>query len=84
VDLPYDLYKAVEHATDILHWQENLTRDEIPPEWMWGLDDELEVWFERVLEERDEKFGGGSDKKDTNVPLMDNEYAAEMRKRGRG
>lgn len=77
--MPFDLYKAVEHATNILHWQENLPESEMPPEWMWSVDHELEIWFERISEERDEKCGGG-DKRDE-VPLMDNELAAEMRRR---
>jgi hypothetical protein len=49
--------RAVNHAYLVLSWQENLPRDEIPPEWMWPLDDDLEAWFEEVQAKRDEKYG---------------------------
>ena len=80
-EMPFDLYKAVEHASAILHWQENLTRDEMPPEWMWSVDHELEIWFERVQEERDERYGR-DDRDRSDAPMMRNELAEEMRKRG--
>jgi hypothetical protein len=67
----------VEHASAIIHWQENLSNDEVPPEWMWSVESELEIWFERVQTEREERYGGGG-KRDE--PMMQNEYAAEMRK----
>jgi hypothetical protein len=75
-DLPFDLYRAVEHAATIIHWQENLSNEEVPPEWMWSVEHELEIWFERVQAEREERYGGGS----RNEPMVENEYAAEMRK----
>jgi hypothetical protein len=62
----------------ILSWQENLTSEETPPEWMWPVTHELEVWFERVEAERDERYG--SDDRDQ-VPLMENELARELKGR---
>src|SRR5262249_757835 len=59
-DVPADLVRAVNHAYTILAWQENLISDEIPPEWMWSLDDELEEWFEQVTEKRKARFSGTS------------------------
>lgn len=54
----------------------------MPPHWMWHLTHELELWFERVEAERAEKYGGGgsSDSREE-VPMMENELAAEMRGR---
>lgn len=50
----------------ILGWQENLVREEQPPRWMWAFDEELEVWFDRVDQQRNtdrnssaESGGGG-------------------------
>ena len=71
----------MEHAQTILAWQENLPRDEMPPEWMWSVDHELEIWFERVEAEREEKYGGTGDDR-TEVPMMTNELAAQRRKQG--
>lgn len=78
--------RAVNHAHVILGWQENLSNDETPPEWMWALDDELEKWFEEVEETRKEKYGTGgrSDdarSNDTVVPMMQNELTRNRRRR---
>lgn len=75
-DVPADLVRAIQHAFKILDWHENLIEEEIPPEWMWNLDHELEPWFERVDEDRKSKYGGGQD---TNKETMRNEYAAQFR-----
>jgi hypothetical protein len=70
----------VARAALILHWQENLTEKEMPPKWMWGLDEDLNRHFERLNEER-----GGSSRDDEDDepsgPMVKNEYA---RSRGRG
>lgn len=63
---------AIEQAHRILDWHENLTEDEIPPEWMWPLDHELVGWFEEVKRNREAKFGG---KPDESPAMMENEYA---------
>jgi hypothetical protein len=48
------------HVDRILNWQENLASEEMPPAWMWSLDDDLEDWFDRVKADRDEKYGRNS------------------------
>jgi hypothetical protein len=60
---------AINHAMTIIDWQENLTKEEMPPEWMWHLDEEVATFLERVFRERRERMGlppddeGGSDGK---------------------
>jgi hypothetical protein len=78
--------RAVNHAQVILNWQENLSKDEIPPEWMWALDDDLEKWFDEVEETRQQKYGRGDRSDDTHandtvVPLMQNELTRNRRRR---
>lgn len=36
-------------------WHENYPADEIPPEWMWPFNKELDDWFEEVELERERK-----------------------------
>jgi len=48
---------AVSHALTIITWQENLIADEMPPEWMWPLNDELDQWFADVKRSRDDDSG---------------------------
>jgi len=75
-NVPRDLLRAVSHAYKILSWYENLTDDEVPPEWMWPFDEELRVWFEDVKQERNAKYGGSSSHDGgEDVPLMSNELA---------
>lgn len=52
--------------------------EEMPPEWMWPLDDEIERWFNRVKADRDEKYGT-KDSSSSNGSGMQNEYAKGMR-----
>lgn len=61
-----------------------MPEDEIPAEWMWHLDHELDAWFDEVARKRKERLGGGGDDDDrTEVPMMQNELAAEKRQHGR-
>ena len=69
---------AITHAHSILGWQENMVSEEMPPKWMWHLDWELEVWFERVDKERKARFGGGGDDEDTG-DMMTNDLAKGRR-----
>jgi hypothetical protein len=66
---------AIAHANRVIDWQENLTSEEMPPQWMWPFEDDLEIWFEDVEQKRKERFGGGSSSGDTDVPLMKNELS---------
>lgn len=82
-NLPSDLSVALSQALLISSWHEHLGEKEMPPEWMWTLPWELEVWFERVDYERKQKYGGGDDGDDDHFRESDddlvNEYAAELR-----
>lgn len=69
---------ALTHAHRVLDWQENLMSEEMPPEWMWPLDDALESWFKEVERKRKDRFGGsGDDDDDDGTPMMHNEYAKD-------
>jgi hypothetical protein len=78
-DVPVDLTNAISHALKILSWHENLPSDEIPPEWMWSLDHEIEDWFIQVEYLREQKFNGGGEESYDPAVLDTNEYAARMR-----
>jgi len=67
---PYEFMVALDQAVTVHGWMENLQKDELPPVWMWTLDTEIKIWFEKVKRERDEKYGGSKDKKDS---AFDNE-----------
>lgn len=69
---------AIEFATTVLSWQENLSDGEMPPEWMWTLDHELSQWFENVEHDRKAKYGGSSDDEDAG-PMMSNDLAKGRR-----
>lgn len=82
-DLPVDFFGALEQATRILSWQENLTEDEVPPRWMWHLDWELDTWFLEVKKKRDERFGHKPEEDYENSPESgaaweDNEYSSRF------
>jgi hypothetical protein len=67
---------AIAHATTILGWYEHLSEEDMPPEWMWHLNDELEEHFEQVKERR--RTGQDTDA-DADSTMIRNDYA-----RGRG
>jgi hypothetical protein len=65
---------AIHHAVLIVGWQENLLEKEMPPKWMWTLDEELNQHFEELHRRR------GSDPDDDDEPepvgpMLVNEYA---------
>jgi hypothetical protein len=51
---------AIEQALTVLSWYENVTKDEVPPEYLWEDPTGLEQWWASVQEKRDSAFGGGS------------------------
>lgn len=69
----------ISRAALIVAWQDNLPSDEMPPRWMWTLDDDLNAHFERIKEERDKKYGTGSSDDDdddrSSGPMLKNELA---------
>jgi hypothetical protein len=61
----------------IVFWQENVLEKDMPPRWMWSLDEELSRHFERV---RDRDGSDVNDDDDRPAgPMLQNEYA-----KGRG
>lgn len=56
----------------IAFWQENLLEKDMPPRWMWSLDEELSRHFERIREKDDDPR---ADDDDGPGPMMQNEYA---------
>ena len=69
---------AIEHAQRVINWQSNLPPDEMPPRWLWIVEDELEIWFEEVDAKRKERFGTPDEPADE-VPMMKNELARGRR-----
>ena len=67
---------AIEHANRVLDWHENLGPDDLPPEWMWHLPEELETHFAEVKRRRDEKSSGDSSGDET-VPMMKNSWGRD-------
>jgi hypothetical protein len=67
----------VSHALSILSWQENLTEEHMPPEWMWSLDEELEEWFDEVRASINSRSSAGDD--DEDVPMTPNVFARGRR-----
>jgi hypothetical protein len=57
-------------------WQENLPNKEMPPKWMWALDDELTRHFDWVQRQRDDPNDDRDDDEPRSVgPMLQNEYA---------
>lgn len=77
---------AIEQALTILSWFENLTKDEIPPEYLWEDSKGLELWWADVTEKRERRFGGGgssNDGDDDDPPseMAENDLARALRDR---
>ena len=64
-------------ALTILNWQENLGSEDMPPEWMWTVDDELEIWFDEVKARREERYNAGSG--DETPEMMSNTLVRKRR-----
>lgn len=48
----------------------------MPPSWMWPFEDELEIWFAEVEEERKNKYSPtGGDSDDGDSSMMQNDLA---------
>lgn len=75
--MPADLVGAIEHAHRIIDWQENLAEKEIPPQWMWHLDDEVGPFLEEVFRARREKYG--TDEGREEAEMMSNDLAKGRR-----
>lgn len=76
--MPADLLTAIEQANRICSWQENLTRDEIPPSWMWHLEEELQIWFQGVDDKR--KSGSSTGGSEDEAPDLAQNVLAKGRR----
>lgn len=73
MDIPDDLFTALEHIFRVIGWMKDLTKEETPPQWMLHLDWELEEWFKKVQIERDRKYGSTS-KDDEGGDIYEDDY----------
>lgn len=53
--------------------------DEMPPEWMWPLTDELDEWFEEVDRKRRAKYGEDGDSVEEPDDMAQNDLARGRR-----
>lgn len=60
-DAPASTVSAINYGLMIMSWSENLTEKEMPPEWMWPLDWEIESWFITVRNNREKQYGVSND-----------------------
>ena len=70
--------RAVQFAGRILEWQENLTEEEMPPQWMWCFEDELEPWFDEIFRAR-KSDSGGSGGEEAPEGYMTNDLVGDRR-----
>lgn len=83
-DAPYDIVMAVNTGLSVIAWAENLPRDEQPPRSIWWSEELLDKWFRDVRARREEKYGRGRSRRSsyeesTDVPMSQNELAAQYR-----
>lgn len=71
--MPQDLFEAIAHANKVLDWFENLTTEDIPPEWMWPFSDEITIWFDDIKQKKADEISAG-DTGDTVAPMEKNEH----------
>ena len=74
-DVNWDLAFAIEHAQTVIGWQHNLSKNEMPPRWMWPFADELNIWFEEVEANRERKYSSSGS--DTGEHMQVNELAKD-------
>lgn len=73
--IPFELFLAIQHASTVINWQENMVRKEMPPSWMWPFPDELEIWFEDIETARENP--NAVDNREI-VPLTQNELTKDF------
>lgn len=86
--IPSDLMLAVNHALRVIAWQENAQEEaDVPPRWMWTLENELEAYFLRRKREKEAKYGVSSSSSsaddsggdDVDLEYTDNAYSARFK-----
>ena len=73
-DMPWDLARAIDHATLILGWREHLQPDDFPPEWMLPYDQELSDWFDEIKSKHESQSAGDD------TPTLERNELAEGRR----
>lgn len=77
-DVPWDVLNVINHAHTVLQWQENLSSEEMPPEWMWAFNDDIKEWLEDVTRARKDGQDFVRDDR-TQVPMTENEHASRFK-----
>lgn len=58
-----------------MQWEENLLADDMPPEWMWALPEDLAEWFDEV----EQRYRSGRTRDEDEGEMVDNELARNRR-----
>lgn len=72
---------AIEQGLTVLGWYENLSSDEVPPEYLWEDAEGLEQWWKKVEDKRSDgrpSTSGRSSEDDDEDPepgMAENDYA---------
>lgn len=85
--VPADLMLAINHSLRIIAWQENAQEEaDVPPRWMWTLENELEAYFLNRKREKEAKYGVASSgssssdgDEDVDLEYTDNLYASRFK-----
>lgn len=57
---PFTFVRAIRMALVVLSWQDNLEKRFVPPKRIWADGEEIERWFKRVEQIREEEMTGKS------------------------
>lgn len=80
--VPDVLTNAINHSVRIISWMENYSDEEMPPQWMWHLEHELEPWFAEVKRARakqNDSSSNGYEEAREEGDYMSNEFTAGLR-----
>lgn len=75
--MPADLMRAIAHANRVLDWMDNLAEEEMPPEWMWPFDEEINSHLDQVMQDRKDKYSNPSPSGGDDGTMMSNEFARD-------
>ena len=66
-----------------MNWYENLTKSEVPPEYLWEDSTGLEQWWATVQDKREDSMGGdaaGGADRDQTPAMTENDLARSFKK----
>ena len=80
---------AIEHALQILNWHENLSKEDVPPEYLWEDARGLEQWWDDVRARQEDGVAtkrGRSSSRDDDDPtdsdeMVENDLARYLKQR---